>query len=353
MSNTDNDGCGGCILLTIFLIVSYLIISAIGLEGYGVLMGILILLYIIFRPRETSSKTKYVPKKTSSNPRSVNKDYVGYNNEKNSVQTINESVQYNVIPPKYLPGDFTINESVESDAHPPHIPYLPEDLIAALDSENRESYSEAVNRLIDILNDSEEAYYKSMAASYLGETEDTIAVRALIDAKDDPDENVRESATRALKKIKSAQKDLIKNYETLICENDFFRPYKIYLSEGEFVECRVCGHSKFLQSGVEEVIGFIGDQQYPQRDGKRLFIDLWDQENKKAKNADIDALWIIQSENIDYGWAISAVIQTLKNDITRQKELNEIPVTIKGTPEIPEEEAEILEELFAEIRFEI
>ncbi|MCG2829197.1 HEAT repeat domain-containing protein [Methanothermobacter sp. K4] len=333
MSDTDNDGCGGCVLLTIFLIGSYLIISAIGLEGYVILIVIVVSLYIIFRPRETSSKTKYVPKKTSSNPGSANKDYFGYNNEKNSVQTINESVQYN--------------------AHPPHVQCLPEDLIVALDSENRESYIEAVNRLIEILHDSEEAYYRSMAASYLGETEDTIAVRALIDAKDDPDENVRESAARALKKIKNAQKDLIKNYETLICENDFFRPYKIYLSEGKFVECRVCGHSKFLQSGVEEVIGFIGDQKYPQRDGKRLFVDLWDQENKKAKNADIDALWIIQSENIDYGWAISAVVQTLKNDITRQKELNEIPVTIKGTPEIPDEEAEILEELFAEIRFEI
>lgn len=113
--------------------------------------------------------------------------------------------------------------------------------------------------------------------------------------------------------------------------------------------CRVCGHSKFLEDGVREVVGIIGDEEYSWRQEDRLFVSMWDEESKRARNADIDTLWVTDSDDMDYGWAINAVYQRLKNDVTRAKPLREIPVIIKGDPGIGEEEIDILQR-FGEIR---
>lgn len=334
MANTDSNGCYGCVILIAFLIVSYLIISAIGLEGYVALIVILFILICIASTSHDTPKSRY-RKRASYSPKSRKTGDVNYGYEKNLTSA-------------GLPYDLDSFDNLINEAEPEKR----EKYIIDEAAESRKRYIEALNKLMEILSDADEPSDRMEAARYIGETGDSAAVKALADAKRDPDFNVRRSAAKALKKIKETQKDLIKNYEGLICENDFFRPSKFYLSESVFVACRVCGHSKFLQSSIEEVIGFIGGQEYSWRDGNRLFINLWDEETKKARNADIDALWIMESEDIDYGWAISAVVQNLRNDITIPRKLEEIPAVIKGNPPITVEEAETLEEVFAEIKFE-
>ncbi|MGB4612503.1 MAG: hypothetical protein WBH74_07680, partial [Methanothermobacter thermautotrophicus] len=105
----------------------------------------------------------------------------------------------------------------------------------------------------------------------------------------------------------------------------------------------VCGHSKFLEDGVKEVVGIIGDAEYSWRQEDRLFISMWDEKTKNARNADIDTLWITEADDLNYGWAINAVYQKLQNDVTRAKPISEISVIIKGVPELSEEEIEILQ----------
>lgn len=219
-----------------------------------------------------------------------------------------------------------------------------------LDPENLEKYEDALKKITGYLKDSSDPEVRARAAYYLGETGDAATIDSLRKALKDPDEGVRKSAQRALTKIRIVQRDLKENYETLICWRDFFRPKKIHTPEGHFVVCRVCGHSKFLEKGIKEVIGIVGDKNYPYRQENRLFISMWDEESKRARNADIDVLWVTDSGDMDYGWAINAVYQRLKNDVTRAKPLSEIPVILRGDPEIGEEEMDILQR-FGEVRY--
>ncbi|MDI6817828.1 MAG: UvrD-helicase domain-containing protein [Methanothermobacter thermautotrophicus] len=219
----------------------------------------------------------------------------------------------------------------------------------ALDPEDMDGYVEAIEGITGYLRDSSDPEVRARAADYLGEAGDAVALDALREALSDPEEGVRIAARRAIERIKKAQRALKENYKTLICGRDFFRPKKIHTREGQFVVCRVCGHSKFLEDGVGEVVGIIGDEEYSWRQEDRLFISMWDEESKRARNADIDTLWVTEADDLNYGWAINAVYQRLKNDVTRAKPLSEIPVTIRGDPQISEEEIDILRR-FGEIR---
>ncbi|MBC7111379.1 MULTISPECIES: HEAT repeat domain-containing protein [Methanothermobacter] len=211
-----------------------------------------------------------------------------------------------------------------------------------LDPESPE-YGDVIKKITGYLRDSSDPEVRARAADYLGETGDAVVLDALREALNDPHETVRVATRKAIEKLKKAQRPLKDNYGTLICGRDLFRPKKIHTREGQFVVCRVCGHSKFLEDGVKEVVGIIGDAEYSWRQEDRLFISMWDEKTKNARNADIDTLWITEADDLNYGWAIDAVYQKLQNDVTRAKPISEIPVIIKGVPELSEEEIEILQ----------
>jgi len=315
-----SDACLGCVFLIIILMVSYLIISWIGVGGYLALIIILVLL-LWLGGRSSSSDQKNPSKSDSHNP----------SNQK--IHATSNASTKRMAP---VSSEMRALDGLKDD----------------LDPENLEKYEDALKKITGYLKDSSDPWVRARAAYYLGETGDAATIYSLLKALSDPDEGVRKSARSALKKIKIAQRDLKENYETLICWRDFFKPKKIHTPEGHFVVCRVCGHSKFLEKGIKEVIGIVGDNKYPYRQEDRLFISMWDEESKRARNADIDVLWVTDSGDIDYGWALNAVYQRLKNDVTRAKPLSEIPVIIKGTPRITREEIEILQN-FGEIRNEV
>ncbi|WBF06780.1 UvrD-helicase domain-containing protein [Methanothermobacter thermautotrophicus] len=219
-----------------------------------------------------------------------------------------------------------------------------------LDPHDMDGYVEAMERIMGYLRNSHDPEVRARAADYLGEAGDAVALDVLREALNDPGEGVRIAARRAIERLKKAQRALKEDYQTLICGRDLFKPKKIHTPEGQFVVCRVCGHSKFLEDGVREVVGIIGDEEYSWRQEDRLFISMWDEESKRARNADIDVLWVTDSGDMDYGWAINAVYQRLKNDVTRAKPLSEIPVILRGDPEIGEEEMDILQR-FGEVRY--
>ena len=76
-----------------------------------------------------------------------------------------------------------------------------------------------------------------------------------------------------------------------------------------------------------------------------MYVNLWNEAEKKAKNADIDVLEIRESDGISYDWAVNAVLNELKNDISRPRGyVKGIPVIIRGNPFLSENSKMILKE---------
>jgi hypothetical protein len=85
-------------------------------------------------------------------------------------------------------------------------------------------------------------------------------------------------------------------------------------------------------------------------DKDKVYVNLWFEDKKESRNADIDILEIRNSANINYGYAIASVITTLKNDLSRPDDyLKTIPVVLKDNPPIPEDSMNDLKYNFGRI----
>lgn len=91
-------------------------------------------------------------------------------------------------------------------------------------------------------------------------------------------------------------------------------------------------------------------KDYEQKEEK-VYVSLWNEIEKKARNADIDVVEIRKSNGISYDWAINAVLNELKNDVSRSiTYVKNIPVIIKGNPLLSDNTIMILEKEFGGIR---
>jgi hypothetical protein len=214
----------------------------------------------------------------------------------------------------------------------------------------------AVEPLIFALKKDVISQVRYNAARALGEIEDARAVEPLILALKDSDEGLRLNAKEALDKIKDSQISLVFSYPDVLCMKCFLRPLRKtarldVFNKFDYVVCRRCGSSSYLQEGVRKVVGMIGGEvsDYELRDGV-LYLSLWFEEKKEGRNADIDELLIIDTEGISYDYAINVVIRTLKNDVDRKSNyLKNIPVIIEGNPPIPPGFMNLLQREFKEI----
>jgi hypothetical protein len=85
-------------------------------------------------------------------------------------------------------------------------------------------------------------------------------------------------------------------------------------------------------------------------DKDKVYVNLWFEDKKKSRNADIDILEIRNSANINYGYTIASVMTTLKNDLSRPRDyLKRIPVVFTDSPPIPADSMKDLEYNFAGI----
>jgi hypothetical protein len=163
-------------------------------------------------------------------------------------------------------------------------------------------------------------------------------------------------AKESLEKIKDSQISLLSSYPNVLCMRCFLRALRKTARVGifgsfQYVVCRRCGSSSYLQERVMKVVGMIGGEvsDYELRDGV-LYLSLWSEEKGEGRNADIDILEIIDTEGISYDYAINVVIRTLKNDVDRKSNyLKNIPVVIKGNPPIPQGSLNLLQKEFKEI----
>ncbi len=213
----------------------------------------------------------------------------------------------------------------------------------------------AVEPLILSLGD-EDWEVRKASAKALGEIGDARAVEPLIAALQDKESGVRESAGEALKKIRDNQAALLQSYPNILCAKCLLRTEKKrakvkVLKTIDYVVCRRCNSSFYLVKGIREVVGTIGgDIGDYAGDINRLYLSLWSEEEKRARNADIDRLEIIPSVRTNYELAITAVWNELHNDTSRPRNyLKKIPVAIRRGVVLSKETIDLLRREFGPV----
>jgi hypothetical protein len=146
-------------------------------------------------------------------------------------------------------------------------------------------------------------------------------LRKLHPDSEDDEERVRErNRVRAmglleekeLRNLLNAQLPLRRGHPHLFCHACWARAVHLREGEWDWVECRLCGNSGTLETDVKEVVGQVGGEYEWSLANGVLRLNLWDQERKKARAADIDVLEIVDGGGVDYDWAVSAVLEELE-----------------------------------------
>lgn len=135
-----------------------------------------------------------------------------------------------------------------------------------------------------------------------------------------------------LHKILNTHKHLRNAYPHLFCVNCKTRTELRKQENWEYLSCRNCSDINGIISGVEKVVGTIGGNKNWNQQGTTLYFSLWDQEKKKARFADVDELMVIGNQEMNYDWAINAVLEVLRNGAIESD--FRLPVTFQHRPEL-------------------
>ena len=121
----------------------------------------------------------------------------------------------------------------------------------------------------------------------------------------------------------------------------------------DYFICKTCEKKDRRLVNVRKVIGLIGGDVIDYRqEGDKVYVNLWFEQEKKAQNADIDVLEIKESDGISYDYAVNAVLNVLKNDVSRpRKYVKKIPIIIKGKPPLSENSIMILKHEFGGVKY--
>jgi len=147
---------------------------------------------------------------------------------------------------------------------------------------------------------------------------------------------------------------ILMSQRKIICRNclRYSEPLRSRYDKG-IRYCERCGRPDYLLKSIKRVIGLIGgDIEDHKIDKDSLYINLWNEERRKARDVDIDILEIRDSPNITYDLAINTVLETLKKSTDRpvDYDVKQIAVLLRGNPPIPEETKRVLEHNFGRIK---
>ncbi len=119
--------------------------------------------------------------------------------------------------------------------------------------------------------------------------------------------------TRQIDEIVYSQLPLRRSYPDIFCKDCYARAEHLHYEEWDWVRCRQCKEVHGLKPGILTVVGQIGgEQEWEAKDGV-LRVNLWDEANRKGHAADLEVLEVIGGKNINYDWAVSAVVDKLHN----------------------------------------
>jgi len=213
----------------------------------------------------------------------------------------------------------------------------------------------AVDPLIALLKDWNKDI-REAAIWALGEIGDAKVIETFNNTIKDKGVADSNAINSAIERIIEINRPLLESFPDLFCRKCFLETkIEDSFSPFSYVVCRGCGSSLHLIKDIKEVRGFIGgDIESFKINNGIAYVNLWFEHNKKTRSADIDVLEIRESySSISYDWAINAVLNELKNDVSRPSDyVKHIPVIIKGNPPLSENSMKILKYEFRDIKSE-
>lgn len=121
-------------------------------------------------------------------------------------------------------------------------------------------------------------------------------------------------------------------YPELFCLACLTRAQLLSHSTWVFVHCRHCLRPELLQTGVKRVVGEIGGvSDWDLKDGI-LALGLWNEERRQARAADLDALHVLGGSDLNYDWAVSAVLEAMQQFQSQMPPI--LPIELLNHPPI-------------------
>ncbi len=145
-----------------------------------------------------------------------------------------------------------------------------------------------------------------------------------------------------------SQLPLRRSFPAVYCLDCYSRGERMTYESWDWVRCTACKEATGMHAGVKHVIGQIGAQTDWQLENGVLRLSLWDDAARKARPAQIDSLELVGGHDLQYDWAVGAVVQVLHN---RTADTNlRIPVHLSNTPALDANSLRLLETLNAGMR---
>ena len=121
-------------------------------------------------------------------------------------------------------------------------------------------------------------------------------------------------------------------YPDLFCRNCWSRAERMQDVEWSWVRCQTCREARGLVAGVVAVIGVIGTEVEWILEGDILRIQLWNETTRQARIGEIDGLEIVGGQSVSYDWAVTAVLEKLRN--ARPENAPPLPLKMVDAPQL-------------------
>ena len=129
----------------------------------------------------------------------------------------------------------------------------------------------------------------------------------------------------------------------VICTEHHTRAELHKEEDWQYPICRRCKKVDHLVTGVRSIRGVIGPTSEGFSEEGTYEVALWDAKTKKPVYADISVIEVRAGAEMDYDWAINAVLDELRNDERNQDQV--LPVEIHGDPPLHPNSLRLLKEI--------
>ncbi len=136
--------------------------------------------------------------------------------------------------------------------------------------------------------------------------------------------------TQRIERILFSQLLLRRSFPQVYCQQcHAYAELKAH-EDWRWVSCAVCEDAVSLRAGIATVVGQIGGESAWMQEGNALKISLWDRDTRRVIPGEIDSLEIVGGQDMDYDWALSAVVEMLRN--RRKEGQKRIPIILTDAP---------------------
>ncbi|MFN8394094.1 MAG: HEAT repeat domain-containing protein [Bacteroidia bacterium] len=117
--------------------------------------------------------------------------------------------------------------------------------------------------------------------------------------------------TRQIDDIVFSQLPIRRAYPYVYCMDCYSRAEEMRHNEWEWIRCKQCKEVHGLKIGVRKVVGQIGGESTSHFEEGTLYLPLWDEGSHQARYAELDELQVIGGKEINYDWAVGALLQKI------------------------------------------